>query len=85
MTPHPQTVTEIEQALNLLDKAFAAYYEALKCFIISKEIEECDWIERDENEGYQSNSYYEIVSTRTIYVPFTNSLDYFPDKPTIEF
>ena len=85
MTPNNQTITDIEEALSLFRTSFDAFYEALKSVKIQKQVEEYDWVQHDESEGRQSNLYYEIVQTRTIHVPLTDYLDYYPDKPTVEF
>jgi hypothetical protein len=80
-----QTVTDIEEALNLFRTSFDAFYEALKSIKIQEEIEEYDWIQHDEGEGYWPNTYYEVIKTKTILVPLTDYLDYYPDKPPVEF
>jgi hypothetical protein len=85
MTPNIDTIIEIEELLNLFRDSFDAFYEALKCIQIKEVVQQEDWIQRDENEGYASNVYYEVVEERTIYVPLTKYLDYFPDSPTCEF
>lgn len=79
------TVIEIEEALNLFRASFDAFYEALKCIKIQEEVEEYDWVQRDETEGCLSNTYYEVVSVRTIHVPLTDYIDYYPDEPPVEF
>jgi hypothetical protein len=85
MTPNIQTITEIEEVLSLFRQSFDAFYAALECIKIKEECEEYDWVTHDETEEYASNTYYEVVQTRTIYVPLTNYIDYYPDKPSLEF
>jgi isochorismate hydrolase len=85
MTPNNQTITDIEEALSLFRTSFDAFYEALKSIKIQEEIEEYDWIQHDESEGYLPNTYYEVIKTKTILVPLTDYLDYYPDKPPVEF
>jgi hypothetical protein len=84
-TPDIQTITEIEAALNLFRQSFDAFYEALKCVKIQEDVEEYDWVDHNEDEGYLSNSYYEPVYKRTIHVPLTDYLDYYPDNSFAEF
>jgi len=79
------TVIEIEEALSLFRASFDAFYEALKCIKIQEEVEEYDWVQRDESEGYLSNTYYEVVQARTVHVPLTHYIDYYPEKPSVEF
>ena len=85
MNSNIKTLIEIEEVLNLFQNSFDAFYEALKCIKIKQEIEEYDWVDQNEDEGYQSNSYYEPVYKRTIYVPLTDYLDYLPKNPNAEF
>jgi isochorismate hydrolase len=85
MTPNNQTITDIEEALSLFRTSFDAFYEALKCIKIQEQVEEYDWVQHDESEGYLSNTCYEVVKTRTINVPITEYIDYYPDKPPVEF
>ena len=85
MNVNPQTIQELEEVLTLFRQSFDAFYEALKCIQIEEEVENYDWVSRDENEGYLSNSYYEPVYKRTIHVPLTDYIDYFPNNPEAEF
>lgn len=85
MNSHTKTLTEIEEILYLFRQSFDAFYQALKCIKIEQEIEEYDWVDHNEDEGYQSNEYYEPVYKKTIHVPLTGYLDYFPDNPNAEF
>jgi hypothetical protein len=57
MTPNDQTVTDIEKALSLFRTSFDAFYEALKCIKIQEQVEEYDWIQHDESEGWEANTY----------------------------
>jgi hypothetical protein len=85
MNPNIQAVTEIEEVLRLFRQSFDAFYEALKYIKIQEDVEEYDWFDHDESEGYLSNTYYEVVQARTIYVPLTDYIDYYPDNPPVEF
>jgi len=85
MDSNIKTLAEIEEILHLFRQSFDAFHEALKCIKIEEEVEEYDWVDHNEDEGYQANSYYEPVYKRTIHVPLTDYLDYFPDNPNAEF
>lgn len=85
MNPNIQAVTEIEEVLRLLRQSFDAFYEALKYIKIQEDVEEYDWVDHNESEGYLSNTYYEVVQARTIHVPLTDYLDYYPEEPSVEF
>jgi hypothetical protein len=85
MNPNTQTIQELEEVLALFRQSFDAFYEALKSIKIEEDVEKHDWIDHNEDEGYSSNSYYEPVYERTIYVPLTDYIDYFPDNPSAEF
>ena len=80
-----QTITEIEEALNLFRKSFDAFYEALKCVKIEDYVEQYDWVDHDENEGFSLGSYYEPISQEIVYIPLTDLRDYFPDDSCEEF
>ena len=85
MNSNIKTLAEIEEILHLFRQSFDAFYEALKCIQIEEEVEEYDWVDHNEDEGYRSNEYYEAVHTRIVHVPLTNYLDYFPKNSNAEF
>lgn len=85
MTPNNQTITDIEEVLSLFRTSFDAFYEALKSIKVQEQIEQYDWVQHDESKRKQSNTYYEVIKTKTIHVPLTDYLDYYPGKPPAEF
>lgn len=84
MNIQTQTIADIEEVLDLFCKSFDAFYEALKVVKIEDCVEQYDWVDHNEDEGYQTGSYYEVTSRETVYIPLTDLIDYFSEQDPCE-